>query len=351
MIEAFCEFSVLNNIKILEGTMSNAELYQKLSKKIGTENSTIIPQIWRTICSEEEAEILIAMPATAEELAGKFNKSVDEMNRILHELFLKGVAFEFTKEGKTGYRMPNHIIQFHDATILWKDASQEMIDLWVNYMDEEFPQIPEMLTAIKFPPFFRVIPVNEGIEAKSKVLPYEDAAKIVEEARNIAVTDCTCRLIMKKCDKPLEVCMQLNKGADYAIKRGTGRKIDVDEARQLLKKCEESGLVHTTENRAGVGAVLCNCCECCCEALPYLKNPATKGIVAPSRYGASVDSEACTSCGACLDVCPMEAISMNGDDIATVDAELCIGCGLCTNECPVEAITLIEVREESFIPS
>jgi Pyruvate/2-oxoacid:ferredoxin oxidoreductase delta subunit len=331
--------------------MSNADLYQNLSKKIGTENSTIIPKIWRTICSEEEAEILSAMPATAEELAEKFGKGIEEMNAIVHELFIKGVAFEAVKEGVTRYRMPNHIIQFHDATILWKDAPPKMIDLWIQYMDEEFPQIPEMLTAINFPPFFRVIPINEGIESQSQVLPYEDAAKIVEAARNIAVTDCTCRLIMKKCDRPLNVCLQLNKGADYAIKRGTGRKIDVEEARQILRTCEEAGLVHTTENKAGVGTVLCNCCECCCEAIPYLKNPATKGIVAPSRYRASVDSELCTSCGSCIDICPMEAISMNDDDIASVDSELCIGCGLCTGDCPVDAIALIEVREESFIPS
>jgi Pyruvate/2-oxoacid:ferredoxin oxidoreductase delta subunit len=331
--------------------MGSADLYQNLSKKIGTENSTLIPQIWRTICSEEEAEILSAMPGTAEELAEKFGKGIDEMNSIIHELFIKGVVFEAIKEGITRYRMPNHIIQFHDATILWKDAPKEMIDLWVKYMNEEFPQIPEMLTAINFPPFFRVVPINEGIEAQTQVLPYEDAAKIVEDARNIAVTDCTCRLIMKKCNKPLNVCLQLNKGADYAIKRGTGRKIDVEEAKQILKTCEEAGLVHTTENKAGVGTVLCNCCDCCCEAIPFLKNPATKGIVAPSRYRASVDAESCTSCGSCIDICPMVAISMNDDDIASVDSELCIGCGLCTNDCPVDAITLIEVREESFIPS
>ncbi|MEA3471450.1 MAG: 4Fe-4S binding protein [Thermodesulfobacteriota bacterium] len=331
--------------------MSNADLYQNLSKKIGTENSTLIPQIWRTICSEEEADILSAMPGTAEELAEKFGKGIEEMNSIIHELFIKGVVFEVIKEGVTRYRMPNHIIQFHDATILWKDAPQKMIDLWVKYMNEEFSQIPEMLTAINFPPFFRVIPINEGIESQTQILPYEDAAKIVEEARNIAVTDCTCRLIMKKCDKPLNVCIQLNKGADYAIKRGTGRKIDVEEAKQILKTCEEAGLVHTTENKAGVGTVICNCCECCCEVLPFLKNPATKGVVAPSRYRASVDGELCTSCGSCIDICPMGAISMNEVDIASVDSELCIGCGLCTNDCPVDAIVLVEVREESFIPS
>ncbi|HOO90925.1 MAG TPA: hypothetical protein PLA74_08920, partial [Syntrophales bacterium] len=105
--------------------MGNVDLYQTLSKKIGAENSAILPQIWRTICSEEEGNILNALPATAEDLAEMFGKSLDEMNAILHELFIRGVVFEKIRDGITRFRMPNNIIQFHDATILWKDAPQE----------------------------------------------------------------------------------------------------------------------------------------------------------------------------------------------------------------------------------
>jgi len=331
--------------------MDTDDLYAELSRKIGMDNSVLIPEIWKTLCSADEARILLELPATAGELAGKFARTVEKMTEILDQFFYRGIVFDYEKDGSTFYRMPRHIVQFHDATILWKDAPQEMFDLWVRYMEEEFPQIPELLTAIKAPPFFRVIPVNEGVVAKSRILPYEDAARIVEQAGNIAVTDCTCRLIMKKCDRPLNVCLQLNKGADYAIRRGTGRKIDVDEAKKILRECEEAGLVHTTENKSGVGTVLCNCCECCCEALPFLKNPATKGIVAPSRYRASVDEALCTTCGACVDVCPMGALSVDEGEAAVVDGELCIGCGLCTGQCPVDALTLVEIREESFIPS
>ena len=170
--------------------MDSIDLYQTLSKKIGAENSIIIPQIWSTICSEEEGAILNALPTTAEDLAEIFGKSVEEMNAVLHDLFIRGVVFEMIRDGITKFRMPNNIIQFHDATILWKNAPQEMLDLWVRYMNEEFPQIPETLTAINAPPFFRVVPIHEGIESKATVLPYEDAAQIVEKARNIAVADC-----------------------------------------------------------------------------------------------------------------------------------------------------------------
>ncbi|KXS42248.1 4Fe-4S binding protein [Methanolobus zinderi] len=55
---------------------------------------------------------------------------------------------------------------------------------------------------------------------------------------------------------------------------------------------------------------------------------------------AIVDKDLCTGCGACVDSCPVEAISMNDQDLAEVDAEACVDCGDCVEICPVEAISL-----------
>ena len=55
---------------------------------------------------------------------------------------------------------------------------------------------------------------------------------------------------------------------------------------------------------------------------------------------AKVDEETCTACGACVEVCPVDAITV--EDSAKVDAEACTECGACVEECPVEAITLQE---------
>jgi Pyruvate/2-oxoacid:ferredoxin oxidoreductase delta subunit len=336
----------LEGVKIVNTT----DVYRELAGKVGMRDSKFVPDIWRTICSKQEAEIINAMPATRGELSDKFGKTDEEMSKILQQLFIKGVVFDYTKDGKTYYRMPRHILQFHDATVLWKDAPQSLFDLWAKYTDEEFSQIPEMLTKTNASPFFRVIPVNETIETKNQVLAYEDAVKIIENASSIALTKCTCRLVMKKCNKPVDVCLQLNRGADYAIKRGTGRRVDVAQAKEILRKAEESGLVHMTENKGGMGNVLCNCCDCCCMALSYLKNPATKGIVAPSRYQASVNGQLCTSCALCIDICPVKALSLGGNSVASVNQEICLGCGLCARECPTKAITLVRIRKENFIP-
>ena len=330
--------------------MAGEEVYRELSKKLGTEQSQIVPRIWAMVCSMEEAEMINSLPATANDLAQRFNKTLEEIDNILQSLFHRGVVFEAVKQDKTTYRMPRHIVQFHDASSLWKEAPQELLDLWKQYSEEEYPRIPALLTAIKASPFFRVVPVNEKIETRSQVLAYEDAAKIVDAAFIMAVTNCPCRMIMHKCDKPVEVCLQLNKGAEYAIKRGTGRQVKADEAKTILRMSEEAGLVHLTENKASVGTVICNCCRCCCIGLPYAKKAETSGMLVPSRYQAVIDEDACTACGICPDECPMDAITMNDANVAQVNGEACIGCGVCTNVCPMDAIHLKVVRGEDFIP-
>jgi len=54
---------------------------------------------------------------------------------------------------------------------------------------------------------------------------------------------------------------------------------------------------------------------------------------------AEIDSQKCTGCGVCVEVCPLEAISLNGG-LAVVDGETCTECGLCVSECPNDAIAL-----------
>jgi len=54
---------------------------------------------------------------------------------------------------------------------------------------------------------------------------------------------------------------------------------------------------------------------------------------------AKVDIQKCTGCGDCVEVCPLEAISLN-DDKAVIDENNCTECGLCVDECPNDAIGL-----------
>ena len=51
-----------------------------------------------------------------------------------------------------------------------------------------------------------------------------------------------------------------------------------------------------------------------------------------------VQEESCIACGLCEQVCPMDAIEVQGG-VAVIDYDLCTACGQCMDVCPVDAIT------------
>jgi ferredoxin len=332
--------------------MNEEDLYEKLSERILTKGSRFIPDLFRMIADEDEARILLATPGTAPELAEKLGYSVEDIEPKLDLLYHKGLVFKSNKPQGTLYRMCRDITQFHDATILWRGATREYLDLWKRQTREELPDYINMVSMIIPKPVTRVVPVQQPVEARSSVLAYEDVEHMLLDSPRLAVANCTCRLVDGKCGKPLEVCLQLGKAADYAIDRGSGREIDFDEAMEIIRISEEAGLVHVTMNKAYDSHIICNCCEDCCVAFG-LPLPATT-IVDPSRFRAFVDEDSCSGCGTCVDRCFFDAISLEergGFEVSVIDAEKCMGCGLCQVTCPEDAISMQAVREEDFIPN
>ena len=53
-----------------------------------------------------------------------------------------------------------------------------------------------------------------------------------------------------------------------------------------------------------------------------------------------VNKEKCIGCGTCVDVCPVNAITLNDEGKAQIDQEKCIKCGTCEAVCPVMAIEI-----------
>jgi NAD-dependent dihydropyrimidine dehydrogenase PreA subunit len=196
----------------------------------------------------------------------------------------------------------------------------------------------------------RVIPVNVSVDLNTQVLAYEDVKSLVDAAGNIAVTRCSCRAIDGACGKEMDVCIQIDRAADYAIERGTGRQVSKEETLEILKRCEEEGLVHVAENKKALGHVICNCCEDCCINWPSVR-PERGTFVAPSRYKAWVDPDECTGCDLCLERCYFDSLSMDEDrQVAVVNEENCMGCGLCQVACATDAILMQEARPEEFVP-
>lgn len=327
------------------------EIYQELSKVLGGGDSKILPQIIKKIADEKEIKIIMNAfpPATIAELATRSGFSQEEVETMVQMLFHKGLIFQSKKEGEPKYYRVKTVAQFHDSSVLWGGATREFLDLWKEYTEKEWADFGRVIEAFLPRPVIRIIPVGATIESKAKVLPFEDVREIVNQARNLAVTRCTCRLVDGKCGKPIEVCIQVNRAADYALQRGTGRAITKEEALNILHLAEKEGLIHIVDNHQKVDHIICNCCRDCC--LNW-KLPHPRKFVEPSRFQALVSSEECLGCGVCLERCFFGAIELVGQEPrARIIPEKCLGCGICTITCPTEAITLKEVSPADVIPT
>ena len=332
--------------------MTDIDIYQQLAADLGFPESKMMPKMFAFIANADEAKFMLAAspPATLAEIAEKTGFSLEKAASMVDPLFKKGLLYKSKKPDATRYYKVRHFIQFHDATVLTPGIDQAYLDLWKAFEATEQKEFQDQIKDHDFPQGMRVVPVNVSIETENQVMAFEDVKTMVEEAKAVAVTNCSCRVIHGVTDVPLEVCMQLNKAADYAVERGTGRALTKEEAIDMLKMCEEEGLVHTVENKHGLGHVICNCDAVACGNWGH-DRAYVKKFTAPSRFKARVEADLCTACEICADRCFFDAVSMEGtDDTAIIDPDKCMGCGICVPTCPVEAIAYEEVRQKEFIP-
>lgn len=190
----------------------------------------------------------------------------------------------------------------------------------------------------------KVIPISESLSTKQWILPTEQVVEILRNTKSVAVKNCECRTHYERCDNPLEVCFLLNDAGDKLVIKGKARHVDLTEASEILKKANESGLVHLSLYMPDHEIfALCSCCPCCCHDLQIVKHFERKDLMVRSEYVAATTSEDCINCGECVDRCVFDARVFR-DKKMEYNADACLGCGLCVTRCPVEAISM-EVRE------
>jgi ferredoxin len=191
-------------------------------------------------------------------------------------------------------------------------------------------------------PQIRTVPVGESIPVQQDVLPYEQAAELVDMHRKFAVANCVCqqeRLVAGEvCAKPSERCLSFGASADYIVRNGMGRFITQGEVMDILEQADHAGLVLQPAN-GRKAAFICTCCGCCCGVLRNLKRHPQPASVVSSPFYAILDVDLCDGCGTCETRCQMEAIALE-NGYAALDLDRCIGCGLCVTTCPNKALSL-----------
>ena len=297
--------------------------------------------------TEEEAELFLQLSPLLEnpkDVARRLNRDPDQLIEMLEQMAKKGLLFRKRKGKSVRYSAVPYVVG--------------IFEFQLRRMDEGFARDHEAYFETAFgrtiqsfqTPVLRTIPVNRQLVADYPVAPFEDVIQIIESQEKIAVAPCICRttahLVGKGCDKLQENCFSFGSHAEYYVENGMGRYITIDEAKAIVRKNEEEGLVMQPFNSKKVGG-MCSCCGDCCGVLRSLKMHPAPAKMVQSNYYARVDEAECTACETCLDRCQIDAIDVT-DGLAVIDLERCIGCGLCVTTCPTDAIELIKKPEDQL---
>jgi len=305
-------------------------------------------EILKRLFTEEEAELttfLTIRPERARSIARRANKNLAEIEKKLESMAKKGLIFRSRRDNKTLYNAAPFMIGLYEYSV--KKIDKGLAQLFKDYYYEAGL---EEIGASNIPGF-KVIPLEETIQTETTLFPYQMLENSIRNARVIAVADCVCRkeaqLLGDGCDHPIETCLSFGTAAEYYIENGMGREITAEEAIEIIKETDESGLVHAGANSKHLSNI-CNCCPCCCISMKGMTQfGQDKQKFMNAMFESMIGEEACNACGNCVERCPVEAITI--EDIAIVDRDLCLGCGLCTSVCPEETISL-KPREDAVEP-
>jgi len=306
----------------------------------------------------EEADLAITlpiMPASADEISSKAGRDHDTVKLQLEGMADKGLVYTFDKNDVRYYSLLPLLPGIFEMQFLSGDVSERAVRL-AHLFEDYFHALDKLsssseLKSVPFP-LARVISVEKEIPATYEIHTYDKVSEYIDNAEYIAVGTCYCRhhgeLLGRPCTKPKDVCMGFGPDARYMADRKFGRQISKEEAREILRRTEDAGLVHCSSNMSKYVQFVCNCCPCHCGILQSMKKYNMKGSAAVSGFITSFDAESCITCGDCVDRCPMEALTVK-EETLLFDNNKCIGCGLCTSVCPTGSLTLV-ARSNAPVP-
>ncbi len=326
-------------------------IYKKLAKHLDNlpggfppTKSGVELRILRRLFTPEEARLalkLTLLPEEAEVIARRAQLSPDETARRLEEMARKGLIYRIESQGQ-----PPRYMTLQYVIGIWEFHVNDLDSELIRDMDEYMPFLLDVETWKKAPQL-RTVPVGQSIPVQLEVMPYERAEELVKAQNRIAVAPCICRrernMMGEGCNKPLETCLVLGRGADYYLRNGLGRLIDQKEALEILKEADRAGLVLQPGNAQQAGNICC-CCGCCCGVLRTIKRHPRPASIVSSAFVAAADASTCDGCGTCIERCQMEALELV-DNKVVHNIDRCIGCGLCVSTCPTGSLVLIRKPE------
>jgi len=190
------------------------------------------------------------------------------------------------------------------------------------------------------------------VEHFGQVLPMEDVEEVMDRVDSITRLPCGCRFISTgKTDK--RYCFGL--GVDkwgvlgkFPDSSSSLEVLDTEEAKRIIRKYDEEGLMHTIWTGVTPYVVgICNCDHDCGAYRGYIEKGGAPSFFR-GEYVCQIDWELCTGCKSCMSQCQFGA-QFYSSALAKVyiDPARCFGCGVCRATCPSGAITLVSRQEHT----
>jgi len=326
--------------------MSEKDVYQELAEMEESEDPVGIPttdafmKVLRLQFTPQEAKLALDIRltgATLDELSQKTGMDRDKLHDMLMTMADKGTVFYDPAETDPVYKVVGSAAPGLVETGLWGNINRPYtVELGKALYDVLQEWSSRKLCQLGFP-FAPVWAAPAALPADAQ--PSENLAEVMREAGHWSTSPCPCRLSHwlvdpgNHCEHILNTCIHTGALSRWTVKHGLAREISYEELVELLRECNEDGLVSTLN----INGCVCNCCDDCC-AVFYGHKSGTP-VFMSSPFMASADEELCNACYTCADRCPVGAIEV--EDHAVIDAERCLGCGVCVISCSTAAMALV----------
>ncbi len=330
------------------------ELLEVMKSRGGEYSGADIPEFFAMVeelFTPQEAIVNNAMPRgpfTAPQMAQIMGQDDKKTEQTLEDMANKGLCVAVTVEGTVFYKSARFMIgilefQFMPGRITKRDKKlAKLIYAYktaVNKIEENAP-VPKVSG-------IRVITIDNAIHPEDVVHTYDQVQTYIDNNDLIAVGACYCRhaALLRGEDihgMPTDTCMQFGNSAQFAIERLGARKVSKKEARDVLDKSEEAGLIHMSQNMADGIGFICNCDRWHCTPVTQALKLSKPSSIMDSGFKPQFDPDACVACETCLSRCPSEALAMGEEDVPYVNTDRCFGCAVCASGCPSDAISMVQ---------
>ncbi len=178
-----------------------------------------------------------------------------------------------------------------------------------------------------------------------QVIPLEDAEMIIDMVQSITRLPCICRGLTRG-NNNARYCFALGIDPsgllkDYPHLKESLETLTIDEAKELLRKFDKEGLIHSvwTFKTPYIGGI-CNC-DRDCLAYRVQVSADLMQTMFKGEYVAGIDLDQCVACRNCQKICQFGAIEYSSaTQKCYINPLKCYGCGVCRSTCKKEAISL-----------